>query len=215
MANCWFQPFRAAKGKKSKSTRESFILTAIEFVMGKKSKPKQLNCKVNAFKWKGFISLDCVYGNIYSFCYAQRSRKLESVRLFNASLTLAVAAAAAAAQRTEDSLSTKPNASRYASLCWIPYVRIQFSRANLTSHSSRYFLFIFRRSNPLCSVYTCDALPTLFSSFNSSSHSNYAAPIPPKLENIPTTIPLFCTYIKHRNHFPYQTCIVVRMCQHT
>lgn len=151
MANCW--------EKKSKSIWESFILTAIECVMGKKSKPKQLTWKVNAFKWKGFISLDCVYGNICSFRYAQRSQKLESVRLFNAPLVLALFTAAA--QRTKHPLSAKPNASRYALLCWIPYVRIQFSRANLTSHSSRYFLFIFRRSNPLCSVHLLRLAHTL------------------------------------------------------
>lgn len=62
--------------KKSKSTWESFIPTAIEFVMGKKSKPKQLTWKVKAFKWKGFISLDCVHGNIYSFRCVQRSWSL-------------------------------------------------------------------------------------------------------------------------------------------
>lgn len=51
-----------------------------------------------------------------------------------------------------------------------------------------------------CSVVACECLSIAF-----NSHSNYAALIRfTQSWNIPTTIPIFCTYIKHRNHFPYK-----------
>lgn len=98
------------------------------------------------------------------------------------------------------------NASRYALLCWIPYVWILFSRANLFHHSSSCLRcsFFFARC---CSILQC--VLNAFLSIVFSNHSNYAALIhSTKTWNIPPTIPIFCTYIKHRNHFPYKTCIL-------
>lgn len=167
--------------------------------MGKKSKPKQLTWRVNAFKWKGFISLDCVWK--YSFYVFLPD--LESLNLFECLRLLLLLL-------LQNAIHYLQNQMHHVTPCyvWIPYVRIQFSRANLTSHSSRLFFY------GVCVyfVYAYYALPILFSSFSnsssSSSHSNYAAPVPPKLKHSNNHSTFFCTYIKHRNHFPHQTCIV-------
>lgn len=140
--------------KKSKFIRESLILTAIEFVEGKKSKPKQLTWKVNVLKWNGFISLDCVWE--YSFCVCYPITKAgicTSVWHFSSSATAAAVAVNAM------NIHYLQNQMHHVTPCYvrIPYVRIQFSRANLTSHSSGVFLFCFLShlffcSNPLWRV---------------------------------------------------------------
>lgn len=135
---------------------------------------------MNAFKWKGFISLDCVYGNIYSFRYAQRSQKLESVRLFNASLALALFALL----RLHSALNIHylQNQMHHVTPCYVEFLMFEFNFLVPISPAIHPVIFYSSFAAPiLYAVYTCYALPTLFSSFNSSSHSNYAAPIPPKV----------------------------------
>lgn len=96
-----------------------------------------------------------------------------------------------------------PNASRYA-LLWLNSLHLN----SIFSCQSLFGILNIR------SWYICLTPSFLMLSLAHTLNRSAAIQIMPllfhftKVTNIPTTIPIFCTYIKHRNHFPYQTCIL-------